>query len=61
MEEIALISAALALAEKLLPRLDALVKSGQITPAQQQAVRDRYLALRAKADAAFQGPEWEPG
>ena len=61
MQEILLINAALALAEKLIPRLAALVKSGEITPEQQQAVRDQYAALRAQADAAFTGPEWEQG
>ena len=31
---------------------------GEITAEQQQAARDQYLALRARADAAFRGPEW---
>lgn len=61
MEEILLINASLALVEKLLPRLADALKTGQITPAQQQELRDRYAALRAKADAAFAGPEWDQG
>ena len=58
MEEILAINAALSLVEKLLPLLARGVQSGTITPAQQQETRDRYVALRAKADAAFTGPEW---
>lgn len=61
MEEIILLNAALALAEKLIPTLGKAVAAGQITPEQQQEARNRYLALRAKADAAFTGPEWEQG
>ena len=61
MEEILALNAALALAEKLIPVIGKAVTAGQITPEQQQAARDRYLALRAKADAAFTGPEWEQG
>lgn len=59
MEELLAFNAALALAEKLLPIIDARVKSGAITPEQQLESRNKYLALRALGDAAFTGPEWE--
>jgi hypothetical protein len=59
MEYIIALNAALALAEKLLPIIESQVAKGQITPSQQQIIRDQYMALRAKADAAFQGQEWD--
>ena len=59
METIILINAALALVEKLLPTLSKSLHAGEITPAQQAEARASYLALRAKADAAFTGPEWD--
>ncbi len=59
MNEIILINAALTLIEKLLPIIGRAVQQGEITPAQQQETRDKYLALCARADAAFAGPEWQ--
>ena len=58
MQEILLLNAALALIEKLAPTIQNAFTRGEITAAQQQAARDQYLALRAKADDAFSGPEW---
>lgn len=58
MEEIIALNAALALAEKLIPLVDQAVKNGQVTVDAQAELRAKYDALRAKADAAFQGPEW---
>lgn len=58
MEEIILASAALALLEKLLPVIQQQVKTGQITPEEQQKIRDQYNSLRNQGDAAFAGPEW---
>ena len=59
MEEIALAAAALTLLEKLFPRIEQMVQSGQITPDQQKDIRTRYASLRNAGDAAFTGPEWE--
>jgi hypothetical protein len=59
MNYIVLANAALSLLEALLPQIQQLVKSGDVSPAEQQAVHDRYQALRTAGDAAFQGPEWE--
>ena len=53
MEELLLANAAIALLETLLPRLEKLRLTGAITPEQQQAVHDRYQALRAQGSAAF--------
>ncbi len=61
METIILATAALALLEKILPVIAARVKSGEIDPAEQQKLRDHYLALRAQGEKAFTGPEWEIG
>lgn len=59
MQELLAINAALALAEKLLPIVSDLAKSGQISQAEQNDLKTRYQVLRAKADTAFAGPEWE--
>ena len=59
MELILALNAALALAEKLMPIIQERMKAGEITPLVQAQARERYLALRAQADAAFTGPEWE--
>ena len=48
---------ALALADALLPLVQKEIKEGQISPEQQQKLRDRYNKLREAA--AFEGPEWE--
>ena len=53
-------NAALALAEKLLPLLSEAFARGEMSVADQQAARDRYLALRTKADGAFTGDHWQP-
>lgn len=59
MEEILALNAALAFIEKLLPVITKAVANGQVSIEAQQQARDQYNALRAKADAAFAGPEWK--
>jgi hypothetical protein len=59
MELILALNAALALAEKLIPIIQERIRAGEISPEVQTQARERYLALRAQADAAFSGPEWE--
>lgn len=56
---LAAISASIDLAEKLLPLVDNLKASGQITTEQQQAILDKYHSLRDKADGQFSGPQWQ--
>ena len=59
MQEIIIANAALALLEKLLPLIQAQVRAGQVTAAEQQDLHDRYQSLRNAGDAAFAGPEWK--
>ena len=54
------INAGLALVEAMLPVLQKLQLSGEISVEQQKAVRAKYLSLRARADGQFSGPEWMP-
>lgn len=56
--EAAALLAAIALAEKLIPIVDAQVKSGEVSADEQLQVRARYQALRDKADSLFSGDEW---
>ena len=53
------IDASLSLIEALWPLLTHGIQTGQVTPEQQQVVRNRYLSLRNAGDAAFTGPEWD--
>ena len=53
---IAIVDGALTIFEKAFPALQAAFKSGQIPPAEQQRIRDRYNAIRD--GTAFSGPEW---
>lgn len=57
--ELAAANAALALLEIVIPKIAALVKSGQVTPEEQQTVLDRVHALKTDP-SKFTGPEWEP-
>lgn len=59
MNTVLAINAALTLIEELLPQAEALVQSGQITPAQQQTMLDKYNSLKAKADGQFSGSAWQ--
>lgn len=59
MEYIAAFSAALALAEKLAPKIQELFNRGEITFEQQQDLQNRYNRLKAVADGQFTGPEWK--
>lgn len=60
MNEVLALNAALALAETLFPIIEQKVKSGEITPEEQQSAREKYLAQRAQADALFQAEHWKP-
>lgn len=55
---LAVINGSLALTESLLPVLDQLVKSGQITAEQQAVILAKYNSLKARADGQFSGPQW---
>jgi hypothetical protein len=57
---LALTTGAIEIADKLVAEVERRRHEGDITSAQQSTTRDRYLALRARGDAAFQGPEFEP-
>lgn len=57
--EVVLANALLTALEALVPKIQELFKSGNVTKEEQQQVRDRYNALRAAGDSAFTGPEWE--
>lgn len=59
MEEILLANAALTLLDKLLPRIQQMVKDGQVSVEEQKATWDKYHALRNKVGNPFMGPEWE--
>lgn len=59
MEEIALAGAALALIEKLIPQIAAMVKKGQVPPEEQQALLDKYNAVKTAVESGFEGPEWQ--
>ncbi|GEM_PF-2656918 len=56
---LAVINATLSLAEVLIPRLAELVKSGAVTPDEQNQVLARYQSLKAAAEKNFVGPEWD--
>jgi len=55
---LAAVNGALDLVEALGPIIKDMVKQGQITPEQQQAVDDRVTSLRP-GGVAFAGPEWQ--
>lgn len=59
MEEIALASAAIALVEKLIPKIQEWVKSGQVSPEEQKALFDKYNNLATSLDEMFNGDEWK--
>ena len=56
---IALANALLGGLDVLIPHIEKLFKSGEISAADQQAIRDKYLALKASGTSAFEGPEWQ--
>lgn len=56
--ELELAIAVLALATKAAPIIEAKIKSGDVTPEEQEKARTAYLAYRAAVDAAFTGLEW---
>lgn len=53
---IAVANGAIGIIETLAPEIAAMVKSGQISVADQQALQARITALHGSA--AFTGPEW---
>lgn len=59
MEEILALNAALTFIQKMIPLVAQAVADGQVSIEAQSELRARYSALRAKADAAFTGPEWD--
>jgi len=56
---IAVINGSMSLVKSLLPVIDQMVQSGEITPAQQAEARAAYESLKAQADGQFQGPHWQ--
>lgn len=50
--------ASISLAEQLMPVIEQLRLSGEITAEQQAEVRRRYESLKARADGQFQGAHW---
>lgn len=56
---IAVINGSLKLAEDLIPVLHGMVARGEVTVAEQLAVREKYESLKAKADGQFQGDHWQ--
>jgi hypothetical protein len=59
MESITVLTGLISVLEIVIPKIAELVKSGEITPEQQQTLLDRKDALLEKLDEAFSGPEWE--
>jgi len=55
---ISLATAGMSLIEQLIPIINDMRLSGQITAEQQRQVLDRYQSLKARADGQFSGPEW---
>jgi hypothetical protein len=53
---VTLVDAAVGLLEKLIPSLKTAFSSGEISVADQQALKDRINKLRSSE--AFTGPEW---
>lgn len=45
--------------EALIPKIQQLGLTGQITKEKQQALLARYTALKAAGDQAFSGSEWQ--
>ena len=56
---LAAIVSALDLADNLMQFLGDKVKSGDVTPEEQAAVKARYEQFRDNFDAAFEKPEWK--
>jgi hypothetical protein len=57
---LALTAGAIEIADRLVAEVERRKRDGDISAAEQLPVREMYLALRARGDAAFQGPEFEP-
>ena len=60
MSVLVLLDLALTLIEKLLPEIEARVKAGEVTVAEQEAARTRYEALRRARGSIFAGAQWQP-
>lgn len=56
---VTLANAALALLEALIPQISKMVSAGEISTEDQQAVLDRYNAVKAAVEKGFTGPEWD--
>lgn len=59
MEEILALNAALAMAEKLMPIIEARVKAGEVSVEEQAKARANYQALRKRGDEVFSGSHWK--
>lgn len=59
MEEILLINAALALVERLAPRVEQWIKQREVGVPEQEAEVARYNSLKARSAGQFRGPEWD--
>jgi hypothetical protein len=49
----------IAMLELVMPKIEALVKKGEVTPEEQQALMNKIEALKSDP-SKFSGPEWEP-
>jgi hypothetical protein len=58
MNFILLANAAISLLEQLLPAINGMVKSGQVTADEQAQLLARYQKFKDAGDEAFSGPEW---
>jgi hypothetical protein len=56
---ITVVSSSMKLVEKLLPVIDDLFQSGQITAEQQQQVRSQYESLKTQSEGQFSQPHWQ--
>lgn len=52
-------SAGVKLAQSLMPEIDRLLRSGQLTVEQQAQAREVYDSLKAEDAGQFTGPHWE--
>lgn len=52
-------TAALTLAESLVPKIKEMFSNEEITVEQQKELLDRFNSLKERANSEFTGPEWE--
>lgn len=56
---LAALNGALQLSTVLLPLVDQLKQTGEVTEAQQAEILAKYNSLKAQADGQFTGPQWK--